>query len=972
MVPAVLSALTLFGVVVTVPVVLWLAAGWPLAHLSVHQGLHALSSGRSFDARLVAHWIGRLAIVVCWVLWLWTTVCVVVEVRSRTTGRSVRLPASNAVQAAVACLVGTALALAAGRVSAPVPHSQAQRVTAFVSSAPALTVIDDLLEYSQAAPPVRAGFGSVDRTGPPRSVHPGGSSVEEDAMEWEDRWWAEDDVTTPPLPVGDRGHVVSHRVMPRETLWSIAADRLGSPTRWKALAEANYGAVQEDGGALSSDHWVTPGWVLQLPDGEVPDRLAGWAGVPASATEVGPPDARPAGGRPVVPLGGGILGAGVVNILDRMRRAQQRHRGEERSIALPEGPLALVERRLRAGDGRDAVVEIDRALCELSEHWRARGLDPGVWGVRVREADIEVVVTRAELGLPLPDGFTADGTGSDGTASDGTAADDTGTSIRMERLPVDRGSRSGALSVRRSPAPLLVTAGRGTDDAVMVNLEQLGSLVVEGNGPGCDAVVRALALELATSFWADRFDLVLAGFGTELERFTRVISTTDPDDLVRTLRHRRIRAHQALTSTGFSSFAEARGASDGSQWDPVVVIGGSTLSEEYVDELLESCADAAVGMVVIATGSTRSPGHEVVLCGPDATSGLDLLGTVLFPQSVSAEEQAGVTALLDLATEGVTEAMRDRRDEASAPVPAYAVEPMGTARPLSPWADRPRPTIVNPRATPSVGPAGRVPAGTVEVGILGPLRIEGADRAFSRAWAQELVVYLALHPQGVTNEAWATALWPDRLMAPSSLHSTASVARRALGKDGSGQDHLPRSHGRLALSPSVTTDWARFESLAMSDGLDDRLAALGLIRGRPFDGLRSSDWVILEGIGPGIEAFVVDVSGRVAGACLADADPEGATWAARKGLLASPYDERLYRMLLRAADLAGNPAGVESVMAELVQLVADDVEPFDSVHPATIDLYRSLTRRGGPGRRPGQRPPTGRAGQTGTREPQGG
>jgi DNA-binding SARP family transcriptional activator len=61
-------------------------------------------------------------------------------------------------------------------------------------------------------------------------------------------------------------------------------------------------------------------------------------------------------------------------------------------------------------------------------------------------------------------------------------------------------------------------------------------------------------------------------------------------------------------------------------------------------------------------------------------------------------------------------------------------------------------------------------------------------------------------------------------------------------------------------------------------------------------------------------------------------------------LLVSPYDERLYRMLMRAADLSGNPAGVESAMAELIRLVAEDVEPLDSVHPATMDLYRSLTR----------------------------
>ncbi len=73
----------------------------------------------------------------------------------------------------------------------------------------------------------------------------------------------------------------------------------------------------------------------------------------------------------------------------------------------------------------------------------------------------------------------------------------------------------------------------------------------------------------------------------------------------------------------------------------------------------------------------------------------------------------------------------------------------------------------------------------MEVAVLGPIEIRGAQRStFTRAWAEELVVYLAMHPNGASNEAWATALWPDRLMAPSSLHSTASVARRSLGQRG--------------------------------------------------------------------------------------------------------------------------------------------------------------------------------------------
>ena len=547
-----------------------------------------------------------------------------------------------------------------------------------------------------------------------------------------------------------------------------------------------------------------------------------------------------------------------------------------------------------------------------------------------------------DAGTGLPEGWSLDGTR---------------TSVRVERGRVDRDSHLSRQGWS-SPVPLLVTAGRAGDDTVMVNLELLGSLVVEGDGPGCDAVVRALALELATSLWADRFDLVLVGFGAELERFTRVVSTDDPEEVARTLCHRKIRAHQRLASSGFGSFAEARAIDGSPAWDPLVVIGGSSLTGHEVGELMDSGADAAVGMTVIAAGSSASDSHQVVLCGPETTSSLDLLGSVLFPQSVSSEEQAGVTALLDLAAEGVSlPGPGDVGAEPSDPVPGYGCDPSATNRPLR-TRDGSLMAAVAEVVSDAAPVADQGPsAGSVRVNILGPVRIDGADRPFSRAWAEELVVYLAMHPDGASNEAWATALWPDRLMAPSSLHSTASVARRALGKNARGEDHLPRSHGRLALSSSVSSDWARFETLAGAEALEDRRSALELIRGRPFEGLRSSDWVILEGIGPGIEAFVVDLSGRVAGGYLAAGDPDGAAWAARKGLLVSPYDERLYRMLMRAADLAGNPAGVESAIAELVQLVADDVEPFDSIHPATIDLYRSLTRRKAPAHRPQYRGP---------------
>jgi DNA-binding SARP family transcriptional activator len=251
------------------------------------------------------------------------------------------------------------------------------------------------------------------------------------------------------------------------------------------------------------------------------------------------------------------------------------------------------------------------------------------------------------------------------------------------------------------------------------------------------------------------------------------------------------------------------------------------------------------------------------------------------------------------------------------------------------------------------GEAGHGPGegGEIEVAVLGPTEVRGIARGFSRASALELVVYLALHPAGVANDAWATALWPDRAMAPATLHSTASVARRALGRSASGRDHLPRSHGRLRLATSVSSDWSRFSALAASDDLREHRDALSLVRGRPFEGLRNAEWTVLEGIAATIEERVAEVACRVVDDHLARREPRAAAAAARRGLAASPYDERLYRRLLRCADEEGHPAGVERVMAELLARL-DGFCPgpggvFDlaAVHPETASLYGRLSRR---------------------------
>ena len=1073
-----LSTVVLATIVVVVPIGLCTAGGFPLGHGAYGQGRKAFTSRQPFDPLLVAHWLERGAVVLAWILWVWMTLCIVIEVRARITGRSsTRLPASRTMQSVAACLVGTALAFAGMGREMPTPRAPAP-VTGSAGAGPAhaLRVIDDYHARSEvsspvsefdrsperpstsspggpdrwpqatggtanassgAESPVLGVAGSVSVEAPDAGTVPGagagaaaaagaGAGGRSSASGTEmksgsqahtgasDRWptsRGSNGSTTvsvngrgarerSPRPGGSGAPLPEetvHQVMPRETLWSIAEEELGSALRWRELAALNYGVEQQDGEALTREHWITSGWKLRLPGGQVHSdpvdselprtretRLttspsarqrarAGEAvsGPRASQSGVGrvPSDTdgvrgivsaeasgAPAGhgpgapvdpavpavpavlavpavpAVPVVPVGGGIVGVGVVDLIDRLRRVQQRHRKSGSFIRMPDQSRRLFEQRLRMGDGRSALDAIDRSVRLLARSWSGEGIEsPPVRGVKVSSDVVELVVDGLGPVPRIPPPFTP-GVG--------------GSSLVVERSALARPLHLGIGSrEERFPIPTLVTAGHAVDGLVMVNLEALGSLIVDGDPSECDGVVRALALELATSQWADQFDVVLVGFGAEFGRFDRVRAASDVPALIHELWCRRFRAEALLRNASFHSFAEARCFESTGTWDPLVVICGPAAQESQVAELLEVGADAAGGMAVVAAGGDGEASHTLRLSTSGDSPSLELIGSVVFPQQIAVEELADLDAILAAANDRESVTSPEGSGTGS-PRPGretgFAVAFESATGFETREVTVPVPRVAQAPPMPSYGESG---THEVEVAVLGPVEIRGAAREFTRAWAEELVVYLALHPNGASSDAWATALWPDRLMAPSSLHSTASVARRSLGQGRDGHDHLPRSHGRLTLAPTVGTDWDRFVVLAATDQSDNWRSALELVRGRPFEGLRSSDWPVLEGIGPSIESTVVDLSGRLAGDRLRAGDPRGAEWAARRGLLVSPYDERLYRMLMRAADLGGNPAGVEAAMAQLVGLVADDIEPLDSVHPSTMELYRSLTRR---------------------------
>lgn len=280
--------------------------------------------------------------------------------------------------------------------------------------------------------------------------------------------------------------------------------------------------------------------------------------------------------------------------------------------------------------------------------------------------------------------------------------------------------------------------------------------------------------------------------------------------------------------------------------------------------------------------------------------------------------------------------------EATPPTGTVEVAPAGTA---------------HPEALRPVGGVGELLAEVdVLVRVLGDVeavRLNGeAEEKLvpTRQKGLEAITYLALRETSVGREDLEINLFPDGTQKAKTVYNTISSARALVGDD---LFPAPDS-SRYVLSDRVVTDYGLFcELVAQADETEDAHEAarlltdgLSVVRGEPFLGVgRNYTWV-----GPHrgmIVAQVVDAAEELAEIRLATGDWRAAEWAARQGLKAFPADERMYRLLMRAASAAGNVAGVRRVFSELCDVTADPdlgVEPEDTLHPETVELLEELTR----------------------------
>lgn len=447
--------------------------------------------------------------------------------------------------------------------------------------------------------------------------------------------------------------------------------------------------------------------------------------------------------------------------------------------------------------------------------------------------------------------------------------------------------------VAASRRSALVTVCRSDANRMLLDLVATKSVALDGPPVAVGATLSDLVVELATRRWSDLDELIVVGFGSELVGLDGVHCLSSADEA---------RAYLlAATSTGHRT-----------AWGRCLIVAPPVGSGPSV-------GDSSIRSLVDLTETLPDTG--LVCCDPSVAA-------VRVLWRLQSHRQ---TAAVAIRWPGRSIEELSLGSETSIEEADISFEPVRCLRPPSePVAES---VALEP---PPVDDS-------VLVRVLGPVDVQNAsDVLGARRRITEVIVYLAMHPEGSSGEALSTAVWPDRRVPTQTVANRLSEARRMLGVTSSGQSRLGRVAGRHVLQ-GVDTDWHRFETLTGSEAdLSSLLQAIELIRGRPFEGLSETGWALLEGYIATMEARISEVATRAATAALDRGEIDVAERAVRRCLLAAPWDERLYRMLMTVCHAAGNRGGVEEALRSLARVLEWQGEPVEGVHPETARLYRQL------------------------------
>jgi hypothetical protein len=939
----------LIALTIGVPFALVTTVGLPIPHSRPTVGL--------LSHQLDALGIIRILSVIVWLAWIQLVFCVLAEIRAaiKNVGVPARIPLSRGTQAMVHRLVTAALLL----------------VSASAALSPA---------FARGAPPKAAHTVSA-------GVKPGGQIPAEVAGH-ETASINAAQAAAAASPHVEKIYVVKPPVgRYHESLWEIAQNHLGDGRRYPEIFELNRDRIQPDGSKLTMASLIRPGWILRMPRDAygpgieivAPGQPGGAAGAAeqagasqamqagraatgaqpcASPTAQGASGAQGAGARaagavgaaagtggstaPAGPGGGpggggyrpdtgaasqgqgggsallpfpyelsaaSLLAAGVLAALGRRRREQLWHRAFGTKVVIPEGEAALAEAALRLGASEPSARLLDTGLRSLSQELAARGkTPPTVFAAHLGQVNLDLWIAPADKEPPRP-----------------WLAVDDGQVWRLPLAAVASLDPDGA-GAALAPYPGLVSIGTSDTGRMLVDLEVAhGLIAVRGSRRMVQAVLAAMAVELATNRWSDRMQITLVGFGPDLAMLAperiRVVRTLE--EALPALEARAAEVEHALASYGAGSVLTGRSrGTHPDSWAPHYLIMSVPPTPKQRERLLG----------LASTRHRTAAGYVVAGDVPGATWTWDV--------TEQGRLRAGVLGF-------------DVRAQLLPPQQYAAVIELFRA------AGQHDGTVLGDPPPDAAPPAQLAPEATVavEVSLLGQVSVRAPatispDRI---GLATEIVAYLAAHPEGVHPNVLSAAIWP-RGVTPEVASAALSRVREWLGADSRGQPNLSLdAAGRLRLGPEVRVDWQVFRALIAhaaqarkTAGSEESEAAylaraLDLVRGQLLDGRVDGRyaWLAADGLEYEATARVADAAHRLAGLRLAAGDAQGAMEAARAGLRLAFNDELLWRDLLTAAHATGQEHVLRAVVGEVSARVSLD-EVLPRMAPQTEALIDEL------------------------------
>ncbi|MEW2709232.1 LysM peptidoglycan-binding domain-containing protein [Streptomyces koyangensis] len=501
-----------------------------------------------------------------------------------------------------------------------------------------------------------------------------------------------------------------------DSLWSIADDH-GDAKDWPALYEENRGAPLPGGGKFTDPNLIHPGQKLALPPqltseppassqekkeeqppalddkdtttkapeagpgttNEAPETAPdASAPAPVPSENHAPTQTTPASHSALAPAavwtGAGALAAALVGTLATRRVLQQRRRRPGRRIPMPTGRPAATEQGLRAAQHPSGFSLLTATLRTLALNAAAGGRPlPALDAVVLHETKVDLHL--AEPQAPVKP-FTA------------TSADQSVWTCSASSADI---AEPEQLSETEMPYPALVSLGwtETGGHLVLIDLEHIGILNLDGNRDTARQVLQAIAVELASTPLAGHLELTAlanAAPGLDTAAPERVARIADPSAALTEVAAHTADQRNALAAIGAETLRAARLLDDAAgAWTPHIL-----LAQDLPGDATTSLVDAltaeprTAGAVITTHAAAALPVLTWTLDCPDAEQPIVLPGSHLPVrlQGLADEHFADAIDLLTLAaSDSDVPAPTWPTDEddaetaASSPVPAPSPPP---------------------------------------------------------------------------------------------------------------------------------------------------------------------------------------------------------------------------------------------------------------------------------------------------------